>query len=72
MNTLPQDQQANFSEVLHAALSLFGGDMEAARDWMLKPVRGLGGKTPASMAATRAETDVALDVIGRLEHGFGA
>lgn len=46
--------------------------MEAARDWMLKPVRGLGGKTPASIAATRTETDVALDFIRRLEHGLGA
>jgi putative toxin-antitoxin system antitoxin component (TIGR02293 family) len=72
MNTLPHDQQANFSEVLHAALSLFGGDMEAARDWMLKPVRVLGSKTPASMAATRAESDVVLDFIRRIEHGFGA
>lgn len=72
MNTLPQDQQANFSELLHAALSLFGGDMDAAREWMLKPARGLGDKTPANMAATRAETDLVLDFIRRLEHGFGA
>lgn len=40
MSTIPTDQQANFSDVLEAALSLYNGDVEAARHWMANPVEG--------------------------------
>lgn len=72
MSTIPTDQQANFSDVLEAALSLYNGDVEAARHWMANPVKGLGGKSPVTMLATREETQSVLDYIGRLEHGLGA
>ncbi|OQR29679.1 hypothetical protein BWR59_19630 [Pseudomonas sp. Bc-h] len=72
MGTFPQDQQENFLEVLYAALSMFEGDTVRAREWILKPIKGLGGKTPARMTATRAETDLVLDFVRRLEHGFSA
>lgn len=41
MSTIPADQQANFSDVLEAALSLYNGDVEAAHHWMANPVTGV-------------------------------
>ncbi|WP_274644671.1 type II RES/Xre toxin-antitoxin system antitoxin [Pseudomonas serbica] len=63
------DRLYAFAEVFHAAQVLFEGDIDATRKWMVTPVRGLGGKAPVSMLATRVETQAVLSLIGRLEHG---
>lgn len=52
-----------------AALDLFEGNNIRARVWIKTPVAGLGGKSPIEMLRTSAETEAALDLIGRLEHG---
>lgn len=67
--TEESDRLFAFAEVLHAAQGLFEGDLEAAREWMVKPVRGLGYKSPVSMLSTRVETNAVLALIGQLEHG---
>lgn len=72
MSNLPPDQLARYSEVLGAATSLFGGDLDAARRWMSGPLKAFGGKAPEAMVTTRLETDTAIEYIRRLEHGFVA
>ncbi|MGE8188342.1 antitoxin Xre/MbcA/ParS toxin-binding domain-containing protein [Pseudomonas sp. NPDC086278] len=52
--------------VLEAATALFG-DPAIAIDWLFKPLRALGGKRPLDV-----DIEAALNLIGRLEHGFGA
>jgi len=66
------DRLYRFAEVLKAATALFEGDEEGARDWMRKPVRGLGGRRPVEMITTSAEAEAVLDLIGRMEHGVFA
>lgn len=58
-----------FAEVFKAALDLFEGDIDATRNWLTHSVRGLGGRRPADMLVTWAETEAVFDPIGRLEHG---
>lgn len=54
------DRIYRFAITFKAAADLFEGDHMAARDWMLKPAKGLGGKEPIKMLATSAETDAVL------------
>ncbi|WP_353232300.1 antitoxin Xre/MbcA/ParS toxin-binding domain-containing protein [Pseudomonas helleri] len=53
-------------QLLDAALRLFG-DKERASEWLSRPMRALGYKSPKD-----APIEQALTLIGRLEHGFGA
>jgi len=72
MSTLSPDQLDRYLEVLDAAKSLFGGDLDAALHWLSCPLKAFGGKAPAAMVTTRLETDTAIELIRRLEHGFVA
>ncbi|AFT68843.1 hypothetical protein B5T_00558 [Alloalcanivorax dieselolei B5] len=66
---LEQKEPYRFAEVLKAATDLFEGDKARARQWLLNPVRGLGGRRPIEMLATSAGAEAVLNLIGRLEHG---
>jgi putative toxin-antitoxin system antitoxin component (TIGR02293 family) len=57
------------SRITHAAFGLFEGDREAARMWMGKKNRALGGQTPLAMSSTEIGGEEVLNLIGRLEHG---
>lgn len=70
MSSTPPDQDNNYLQVLNAALSLYGGNMEAAERWMANPVKGLGGRVPMNMLATKEDTERVLEYILRLEHGI--
>jgi putative toxin-antitoxin system antitoxin component (TIGR02293 family) len=72
MSTLPTDQHDRYLEVLDAAKSLFGGDLDAALHWLSCPLKAFGGKAPASMITNRQETDQVIEFIRRLEHGIVA
>lgn len=72
MSTLPPDQYACYLEVLDAAKSFFGGNLDAALRWMSRPVKAFGGKAPASMVTTSVEAKTVIEFIRRLEHGFVA
>ena len=67
--TEESDRLYRLAEIFNAAIELFEGDEEKARKWLNHPVKGLGGERPVGMAITSAETEAALDLIGRLEHG---
>ena len=51
------------------ATRLFDGDMDAARDWLKRPRRALGGETPLQFATTDAGAREVERLIGRLRHG---
>ncbi|WP_413112072.1 antitoxin Xre/MbcA/ParS toxin-binding domain-containing protein [Thaumasiovibrio sp. DFM-14] len=63
-----KETKKNFDKVFQAALALFGSE-NAAHRWLQTPVRGLGNKRPIDMLSTTEDTEVVLDLIGRLEHG---
>ncbi len=67
--TEESDRLYRLAEIFNAAIELFENDEEKARKWLNHPVKGLGGERPVDMAITSAETDAAIDLIGRLEHG---
>jgi putative toxin-antitoxin system antitoxin component (TIGR02293 family) len=66
------DRLYRFAEIFKAATDLFEGDKNRAHQWLLNPVRGLGGRRPVEMLTTSAEVEAVLDLIGRLEHGVFA
>ncbi|WP_434557207.1 antitoxin Xre/MbcA/ParS toxin-binding domain-containing protein [Pseudomonas sp. Z4-20] len=72
MSTLSPDQHDRYLEVLEAAKNLCNGDLDAAMRWMSHPLKAFDGKAPASMVATRLETDTVIEFVRRLEHGFVA
>jgi putative toxin-antitoxin system antitoxin component (TIGR02293 family) len=72
MSTLSHDQQDRYLEVLEAAKSLYGGDLDAAMRWMSHPLKAFDGKAPAYMVTTRLESDTVIEFIKRLEYGFVA
>ena len=68
--TEESDRLYRLAEIFSAAIELFEEDEEKARKWLNHPVKGLGGERPVDMAITSAETQSAIDLIGRLEHGI--
>lgn len=66
------DRLYRFAEILKSTTDLFEGDRQQARQWLLHPVKGLGGRRPVEMLTTSAEAGSVLDLIGRLEHGVFA
>ncbi len=63
------DRLIRASKVFEEAVSLFDGDVEAARDWLQRPQRALGGEKPLTFAQTEIGAREVRDLIGRLEHG---
>ncbi len=59
-----------FAEVYDAALHLFIGDREAARQWLISPVRGLNNARPIDYARTELGAREVRNLIGRLEDGI--
>lgn len=45
------------------------GDEEAARRWLHRPQRGLGGRIPVDMIETEAGAKEVENLLGRIEHG---
>ena len=63
------DRLVSLSRLVAQIINLFGNDEEAARNWMSKPNRALGGATPLEFASTETGTREVENLIGRLEHG---
>jgi putative toxin-antitoxin system antitoxin component (TIGR02293 family) len=63
------DRLYRFALVFKSALELCEGDRERARNWILYPVQGLGGRRPVEMVTTTVGSKAVLDLVGRLEHG---
>lgn len=63
------DRLLRASRLFARAQDLFDGDQEAARGWLMKPQRALGGATPLEIAKTEVGAREVEQIIGRLEHG---
>jgi putative toxin-antitoxin system antitoxin component (TIGR02293 family) len=57
------------AEIFDAALGLFGGDQDGARQWLTTPIRGLGNARPIDYARTELGAREVRNLIGRLEDG---
>jgi len=56
-------------ELRKAATDLFAGDEQSADEWLNKPAKALNGRKPIDMTNSDAELRLALDLVGRLQHG---
>jgi len=63
------DRVLRASRLFALAQDLFEGDQEAARGWLMKPQRALGGAIPLEIAKTEVGAREVERIIGRLEHG---
>ena len=63
------DRLLRASRLFARAQDLFDGDQEAARGWLMKPQRALGGAIPLEIAKTEVGAREVEQIIGRLEHG---
>ena len=63
------DRVLRASRLFARAQDLFDGDQEAARGWLMKPQRALGGAIPLEIAKTEVGAREVERIIGRLEHG---
>jgi putative toxin-antitoxin system antitoxin component (TIGR02293 family) len=57
------------AEIFDAALGLFDGDADDARQWLASPVRGLDNAAPIDYARTELGAREVRNLIGRLEDG---
>ena len=64
------DRLVRVSRVFARAIDLFEGDVDAARDWLLRPARALGGHAPLEFASTDTGAIEVENLVGRLEHGI--
>lgn len=63
------DRVLRFARLFRLASELHDGDEDAARAWLSKPARALGGETPLDHAETEVGAREVENLIGRLEHG---
>lgn len=63
------DRLLRYARLFRVAAQLFNGDEAAARAWLRKPARALGGEAPLDHADTEMGARAVEDLIGRLEHG---
>ncbi|MBN1429811.1 MAG: DUF2384 domain-containing protein [Anaerolineae bacterium] len=58
------------ARVFDLALGLFGGDKQAARNWLTRPIDALGGRAPIALSKTEVGAREVESLIHRLEHGI--
>ena len=64
------DRIVRLARVFSAAIALFEGIIDPAREWFVAPQRALRGATPLQYASTDAGALEVERLIGRLEHGI--
>lgn len=69
LNPDESDRLVRVSRVFSRAIELFGGDAEAARSWLMRPVLALGGAVPFGMLKTEVGAGEVERLITQLEHG---
>ncbi|MDA1052186.1 MAG: DUF2384 domain-containing protein [Planctomycetota bacterium] len=69
LNSVESERLLRLTFLFEQAVDLFEGDVDAARDWLETPNKGLGGETPLRLAETEIGAREVENLIGRLEHG---
>lgn len=70
LHTDESDRLVRMARIFARALTLFDGDAEGARGWLLSSQPALGGATPFQYASTDVGSREVEALIGRLEHGI--
>jgi putative toxin-antitoxin system antitoxin component (TIGR02293 family) len=68
LSAIEQDRLYRAEKVLQRAQSVFE-DVVAARIWITRDNRSLGGVSPLSLLGTEAGYELVLDTLGRIECG---
>lgn len=63
------DRLLRLARLFGSAIGLFDGDVAAARQWLSKPRRALGGAVPLDLAGTDIGTEAVERLIRQIEHG---
>jgi putative toxin-antitoxin system antitoxin component (TIGR02293 family) len=63
------DRLMRFARLYWLSVAFFEGDQASGREWLARPARALGGRTPLEFAETEMGAREVEDLIGRLEHG---
>lgn len=66
----PSDRVFRAAEVMALAKEVFGGDEDAAREWLRVEQFGLGGKVPLDMLRTNLGAHLVEEELKRIQHGF--
>lgn len=66
----PSDRVFRAAEVMALAREVFGGDDDAAREWLRSEQFGLGGKVPLDMLRTNLGAHLVEEELKRIQHGF--
>lgn len=69
LNPVESERLLRLTFLFEQAVDLFEGEVDAARDWLETPNKGLGGETPLRLAETEIGAREVENLIGRLEHG---
>ena len=57
------------ARIFDLVLNMFGGDRQAARNWLTRPNDALGGRSPLTLSKTEVGAREVESLIHRLEHG---
>ena len=63
------DRLVRFARVFSRAIELYGGNVDSAQAWMMRPNRALGGASPFEMARTEVGAREVEKLIHQIEHG---
>jgi putative toxin-antitoxin system antitoxin component (TIGR02293 family) len=66
----PSDRVFRAAEIMALAKEVFGGDEDAAREWLRSEQFGLGGKVPLDMLRTNLGAHLVEEELKRIQHGF--
>lgn len=66
------DRLVRLGQIVAKAIQLFEGDQDAAKAWLHRPARALGGATPLKFSQTYMGAQEVEDLIERLEEGVFA
>lgn len=66
---LDDDESERYAKVLISTVQFFENEKKALL-WLKTPVKALGDRLPIDMLSNDKDTEIVLNVIGRLEHGI--
>lgn len=69
LDSVESERLVRLAEVFSSSLDLFNGDVDATRQWLTSPVRGLGNARPVDYAMTDLGGREVRNLIGRLMEG---
>jgi putative toxin-antitoxin system antitoxin component (TIGR02293 family) len=68
LSPLEQDRVYRTEKVLARTVQVFE-DLGAARAWLMRENRSLGGEPPLALLDTHLGYELVMDTLGRIEHG---